>query len=241
MRVSNQSFLTRISVFTLTRDSTVEYPEYRLSTNYDIHLSAPDFTSLNDLKSAISEKTNAGFLSSQFFRVAFLGQFTTSGTFLTTSTEVSTQFLQQTDKIFDLVVVRYTKVQSYQLKNLISQEEYRQLDALLRTKRTYAKKDISDDEIEPVQIKFFDQFQIKGAKSQIISEILNSPASRFYGPKMVEEWGQRITNQEHNSVWLPPSEFPLVQNGENGGYLTVSVSARIYGVCMKFAGILNSE
>lgn len=136
---------TRIELCSLRQDASIDRPSYRYATYYDIDLSPEDFQTLDSLKIALQDKTKAGFLKSQFFRVRIKYSHedlnTSTTPFLSSSEEVRSayQIAQNSGTDWSLFVVRYTKAQSAQLQAKIPQEEYKHLQRLLGSKRKYER------------------------------------------------------------------------------------------------------
>ncbi|KAH0570282.1 hypothetical protein SS50377_28257 [Spironucleus salmonicida] len=249
----HQSYQTKISVYTITRESTIDQPAYKISTNYDVVLSANNFKSLTELKNAIKDRTQAGFLHSQFFRVSFKQDFETAGVFLQNSDDVQQAFQQvYKDSFLDLVIVRYTKVQSQQMKSKISQEEFRHLDALMQQKRSYTRKPDggeehnSDDEVPPnvgMDRKFLDSFPSLGRtpiRNDYNVDLLNNKQAQYYNLDMLADWNDQVLYEKHNSTIIPPINFPIVSSLE-GPYVQISIPARLYSICLQFACIINND
>lgn len=136
-----QSFLTRVKIFTLVKSEEEGdnfNQEYRSATTYDIHLMDEDFCSLQLFKQALRDKTGAGFLRSQFFRIAFV-PITRSEVFISSSDQLreARQALQLPP--WDLYVARYTKVESRKLMDL-GPEEADELIWLQERKRGYTRR-----------------------------------------------------------------------------------------------------
>ena len=136
---------TRIELCSLRQDASIDRPSYRYATYYDVDLSPEDFQTLDGLKIALQDKTKAGFLKSQFFRVRIKycneDSNTSTTPFLSSSEEVRSayQMAQNLGIDWSLFVVRYTKAQSAQLQSKIPQEEYKHLQRLLGSKRKYER------------------------------------------------------------------------------------------------------
>lgn len=142
MNVEHQ---VRIVVYTLKKEATIDNPDYERSTTYTVEMPLYCFESLDRLKDGIINRTKAGFLKSQFFRIAFAEDFLEHGFLLTTADVKIALARRALTKQWEIAVVRYTKVQSAQLKTKISNEEFNHLERLLINKRAYKRNvDIID-------------------------------------------------------------------------------------------------
>lgn len=136
---------TQIELCSLRQDASIDRPSYRHATYYEIDLGPEDFQTLDGLKIALQDKTKAGFLKSQFFRVRikYFDEDSSISTlsFLSSSEEVRSayQIAQNSGINWSLFVVRYTKAQSAQLQAKIPPEEYEHLQRLLGSKRKYER------------------------------------------------------------------------------------------------------
>lgn len=134
----DNDFLTHITIYCpLTDTRPLRYKE---STSYDIRLLEEDFSSLQGFKNVIKERTRAGFLKSQFFRVTFDRNITDeSHTFISDDDEILQAFDSNRELPWQLIIVRYTKVQASRLRDKLKSGEQTELDILTRQKRRYNK------------------------------------------------------------------------------------------------------
>lgn len=132
----DHDFLTHITVYCPLTDTRPF--KYRESTSYDIHLLEEDFSSLQGFKNVIKERTRAGFLKSQFFRVTFDRNITDeSHTFISDDDEILQAFDSNRDLPWQLIIVRYTKVQAARIRDKLKSGEQTELDLLTSQKRRY--------------------------------------------------------------------------------------------------------
>ncbi|EES99945.1 Hypothetical protein GL50581_2802 [Giardia duodenalis ATCC 50581] len=131
-------FLTHITIYCPLTDTRPF--RYKESTSYDIRLFEEDFATLQGFKNAIKERTRAGFLKSQFFRVTFDRNITDdSHTFISDDDDILQAFDSNRELPWQLIIVRYTKVQAGRLRDKLKCGEQTELDLLTRQKRRYTR------------------------------------------------------------------------------------------------------
>lgn len=131
-------FLTHITIYCPLTDTRPF--RYKESTSYDIRLFEEDFVTLQGFKNAIKERTRAGFLKSQFFRVTFDRNITDdTHTFISDDDDILQAFDSNRELPWQLIIVRYTKVQASRLRDKLKCGEQTELDLLTRQKRRYTR------------------------------------------------------------------------------------------------------
>ncbi|KAH0571015.1 hypothetical protein SS50377_27309 [Spironucleus salmonicida] len=173
-----------ITIYSLSPLSTIDSPDYKFNSNQQITLESHAFATLSSLHDQIIERTQTGFLRSQFFRLCLSRNFQFAD-FIDSTEKLHLQIprVEETSDILQLVLVRYTKAQAQQLKIKVTTEELFLLDLVLRYKRKYNRMpsqqldDQLDDQLDETQ-----QNQAKRQAAGLVSacqSFYNSAESAF--------------------------------------------------------------
>lgn len=242
----------QVEICSLRQDASIDRPSYRHATYYEVDLGPEDFQTLDGLKIALQDKTKAGFLRSQFFRVRIKHLDEESNAsmapFLSSSEEVRSAYhtAQNSGINWSIFVVRYTKAQSAQLQAKIPPEEYEHLQRLLSSKRKYERQmKVLHDDYNCSMIKVSNKEGIihttdyvDVVKSTDLSSISSTASLQAHKPFGVDEFSAHNTRSSlglsgsYNSVYQPGSKthsYAVCEPHELFSYVTSLVSTAVSG------------
>eukprot|EP00768_Dysnectes_brevis_P001841 gnl/Dysnectes_brevis/1528_a1735_1705.p1 GENE.gnl/Dysnectes_brevis/1528_a1735_1705~~gnl/Dysnectes_brevis/1528_a1735_1705.p1 ORF type:complete len:315 (+),score=64.11 gnl/Dysnectes_brevis/1528_a1735_1705:1294-2238(+) len=239
-------FPTKVQIFTLTKESTIDKPKYRLSTAHDITLQSHDLNGIGSIRNAIISRTGAGFLGSQFFRIAFEQDFQ-RGVFMTSNVQIQQSFQRyQHIKPWSIYVIRYTKLQTSLLKNKVTKDEFQYLNNVITSKRKYTRQPLNPLPVDLLSIPPIQEPVISGARTSLTQLQLrryldHAISAPFYSERALERWGQLVRNGQWESLVVPPPELPIVDRDSWRGTRGITVPRKVYPYCCLFLARMLSQ